>query len=99
MPRLSTIIRPSLNQESTTNAALSANLETADRYLARFRKQATPRFIAGRPDPGRGPTFDNLNPADGTSFRRVVRGRFAFSRPTDARTFPAGTAAGRTVVR
>ena len=54
--------------------ALAANLEAAERHLARFRAAVVPHFIGGLPDEGGGPTFDNLNPADNTVLCRVAAG-------------------------
>src|SRR5262245_64798581 len=54
--------------------AFAANLEAAEKHLARFRTEVTPHFIGGRPEPGEGGTFDNVNPVDNTVLGRIAAG-------------------------
>jgi 5-carboxymethyl-2-hydroxymuconic-semialdehyde dehydrogenase len=63
-----------LSNRTTVPSAVSVNLETAARLLARFRSEGVRHFIAGRPDSGDGQTFDNLNPTDNTVLCQVAAG-------------------------
>jgi 5-carboxymethyl-2-hydroxymuconic-semialdehyde dehydrogenase len=58
----------------TDNPRLAANVERAERALARFRATVVPHHIGGTPGSGSGRTFDNLNPHDGSLLCRVAAG-------------------------
>jgi 5-carboxymethyl-2-hydroxymuconic-semialdehyde dehydrogenase len=53
---------------------LAANVEAANKHLARFRAAVVPHFIAGRPWEGGGDTFENLDPTDNSVLCRVAAG-------------------------
>jgi 5-carboxymethyl-2-hydroxymuconic-semialdehyde dehydrogenase len=63
-----------MNPPAASTDALAANLAAADRLLARFRSAVVPHFIDGRPDPGNGRSFDNLDPSDNTVLCQVAAG-------------------------
>jgi 5-carboxymethyl-2-hydroxymuconic-semialdehyde dehydrogenase len=63
-----------LTNPVAASAALTANLDRAGQYLARFRASPVPHFIGGHPDGGNGRTFDDLDPSDSTVLCRVAAG-------------------------
>ena len=66
-----------VTKSAAPSHALSANLERAERALARFRAEPVFHSIAGEPHPGDGGTFDDLNPADDSVICRVAAGSAA----------------------
>src|SRR4051794_14491635 len=67
-------MNPPVNPTAASTDACAANLAAADRLLARFRTALVPHFIDGRPDPGNGRSFDNLDPSDNTVLCQVAAG-------------------------
>jgi len=59
---------------STVTPALAANVQRADKYLARFRAAPVSHFIGGQSVSGGGSTFDNLNPFDNSLLCQVEAG-------------------------
>ena len=75
------------------SAALEANIQKANGYLARWRATPLGHFIAGRAESGSGrDVFDNISPVDGRVLNQVLSGN---ERDVDAaataaqRAFPA----------
>jgi len=70
-----------MSQPAKANAAnpkLAENLAKADKYLARFRGNCLPHFVAGRHEPGHsGQSFENLTPVDNSTLCEVARGNAA----------------------
>ena len=62
-----------MNPAAVTTDPRAANLEEAERHLARFRASAVPHFINGAADHGSGRTFENLNPTDNSVLCQVDR--------------------------
>ena len=58
---------------ATVSDRLAANLEAANKHLARFRSAVVPHFIAGTSLES-AETFDNLDPTDNTILCRVAAG-------------------------
>ena len=57
------------------SAALEANIEKANRYLARWREAPLGHFIAGRSEAGSSrDVFDNISPVDGSVLNQVSSG-------------------------
>src|SRR5689334_12891357 len=57
------------------SAVLEANIEKANRYLARWRAAPLGHFIAGRSEAGSGrDVFDNISPVDGSVLNQVWSG-------------------------
>jgi 5-carboxymethyl-2-hydroxymuconic-semialdehyde dehydrogenase len=55
--------------------SLKSNLEKANEYMARFRSETLPHFIAGRHDLGSsGRTFVNTTPIDGSRLGECAAG-------------------------